>query len=147
MTHFDDLTGYSYFQDGANAGTLNVGWLSGDCDFPQGSVTDRFLDRLWLYCLNRVSQTRGFHPCELCSNPPRGPLVYERNSQSLKLGTAEIRVFGTDGRVYAAPDLIMHYICDHQYLPPEEFVEAVLLSELPGSPHYQDMLQQLGLLD
>ena len=35
------------------------------------------------------------------------------------------------GVVYAAPELIAHYVEDHGYLPPPEFVEAVRLSQGP----------------
>jgi hypothetical protein len=43
------------------------------------------------------------------------------------LGSAEIRVPGKDGKVYAAPNLIYHYIKDCGYLPPQEFIDAVAL--------------------
>jgi hypothetical protein len=41
------------------------------------------------------------------------------------LGSAEIRVPGANGRIYAAPDLIYHYMKDCNYLPPREFLEAI----------------------
>jgi hypothetical protein len=41
------------------------------------------------------------------------------------LGNGEIIVKGEDGRRYAAPTLILHYIEAHHYLPPEEFIQAV----------------------
>ena len=44
------------------------------------------------------------------------------------LGSAELRLVGRDGAVYAAPDLVLHYVEHHNYLPPHEFVEAVMLS-------------------
>jgi hypothetical protein len=44
----------------------------------------------------------------------------------LSLGSAEIRVPGSGGRIYAAPDLIYHYVEAHGYRPPDEFVEAVM---------------------
>jgi hypothetical protein len=30
-----------------------------------------------------------------------------------------------EGRVYVCPALILHYILDHSYRPPDEFVQAV----------------------
>ena len=42
------------------------------------------------------------------------------------LGSAEIRVQGKEGKVYAAPTLIYHYVAAHDYDPPQEFVEALL---------------------
>ena len=41
------------------------------------------------------------------------------------LGSAEIRVKGINGKIYAAPNLIYHYIKDCGYLPPREFLDAL----------------------
>jgi hypothetical protein len=41
------------------------------------------------------------------------------------LGSAEIRVKGAGGKVYAAPNLIYHYMKDCGYLPPQEFLGAL----------------------
>src|SRR5262249_18800720 len=49
------------------------------------------------------------------------------NRREYLLGTAEIRVRDTDV-TFAAPNLILHYVVDHAYLPPEAFVRAVLAS-------------------
>ena len=49
-----------------------------------------------------------------------------RQGQENSLGSAEIRVKGKDGKVYAAPTLIYHYVAAHDYDPPKEFVEALL---------------------
>jgi hypothetical protein len=32
--------------------------------------------------------------------------------------------------------MIYHYVVDHHYLPPEEFISAVLDGPLPDSPEY-----------
>jgi hypothetical protein len=42
------------------------------------------------------------------------------------LGSAEAWISDHRGTVYAAPNLIYHYVRDVGYLPPEEFVEAVV---------------------
>ncbi len=39
--------------------------------------------------------------------------------------SAEIRVLGKNGKSYAAPNLIYHYIKDCGYFPPQEFIDAV----------------------
>lgn len=39
---------------------------------------------------------------------------------------AEIRAEGEDGACYAAPDLVIHYIAEHRYCPPEEFCQAAV---------------------
>ena len=38
----------------------------------------------------------------------------------------EFHVVGATGVVYCAPQFIVHYIAEHQYQPPQEFIEAVL---------------------
>ena len=53
-----------------------------------------------------------------------------RGDEELRLGSAEIRVFGREEGTYAAPDLIYHYVVDHHYLPPEEFIKAYHLNKL-----------------
>jgi hypothetical protein len=46
----------------------------------------------------------------------------------LELGNGEIRVIGSAGKVYASPVMIYHYMSEHNYLPPQEFIDAVLAS-------------------
>jgi len=45
--------------------------------------------------------------------------------QELPLGNAEIWIPDGAGGIFAAPNLIVHYIETHNYLPPSEFIEAV----------------------
>jgi hypothetical protein len=40
-------------------------------------------------------------------------------------GHGEIWLTAPDGTNFAAPELIVHHIDEHQYLPPNEFIEAV----------------------
>jgi len=42
------------------------------------------------------------------------------------MGNGEIRVAGLNGLVYVAPVLIVHYVQVHSYLPPAEFIRAVV---------------------
>jgi hypothetical protein len=79
-------------------------------------------------------QTRGIHVCEFCdfgAKPaPLDQAAVNAYFQRLKLAdavsSAEIRVVGRDGRVYAAPMLVCHYVEVHGYRPPDEFVNAVM---------------------
>ena len=48
--------------------------------------------------------------------------------------------------LYAAPNLIFHYVRDHAYKPPQEFIDAVLTGPAPDSAAYQDQLRALDLL-
>jgi len=46
--------------------------------------------------------------------------------------------------VYAAPDLIYHYVVEHHYCPPDEFIQAVLEGPLPGSLEYEALKKEKG---
>ena len=61
------------------------------------------------------------------------------------LGSAEIRVVSDEGQLYAAPNLIYHYVASHNYAPPSEFVRAVLLGPCPPEDRYYELLSRFGL--
>jgi len=145
MTHFEDLTPYSYGAiDGPEASARNVGWLAAGAAFPKMSSPDpQFVDRLWRFCKVSVGQARGLHECELCCSHEAN--VVQRNGEELLLGSAEIRVISSEGQLYAAPNLIFHYVVSHNYSPPLEFVRAVLFGACPPDDGYYDLLSKLGL--
>lgn len=139
MTYYPDLSPYEYYQ--AESSTVNIGWLDAVHKYPQGAVPDEFIERLWAFCCSPVHQSKGFHACELCRKPVFG-LTVHRGNNTIQLGSAEIRVFGKDGTVYAAPDLIYHYVIEHHYRPPDQFIQAVMESPLPCSSAYEVLLNQ-----
>ena len=53
------------------------------------------------------------------------------SGQEIDVGNGEIRIADEDGLVFAAPTMILHYIVEHRYLPPDAFIEA---SDLVVSP-------------
>ena len=87
-----------------------------------GATSDDFRARLAQLCQQagrrRVGQTIvwvgtcGIHRCDFCNHPSA-------------VSSKEIRIRGTM-RTYAAPELIDHYVAAHSYLPPSEFIDAVL---------------------
>lgn len=131
MTYFDDLTPYVTSEvksDGSSV--LCVGWLDASHEFQAGGTADDFRRKLLKICVKkRVEKTRGFHICNLGSCESRGmwpPLTLTLGGKEVVFGSAEIRVPGSVGVVYAAPDLIHHYVVEHDYVPPREFIDAVL---------------------
>jgi hypothetical protein len=106
-------------------------------------VDDELLDAIWQYCTVSVAQTRGLHACEFCQGHSSNDA--ERKDQRLLLGSAEIRVFSATGDIYAAPNLIYHYMLVHRYRPPDEFVLAAKIGPPPPSPEYFAHFAQLGL--
>jgi hypothetical protein len=103
---------------------LAVGWLDHGQPITRGDVPDGFPEALWQLCISPILLTRGFHECTFC--PKAGRIrLYTRNERSAYLGQGEIWVRGV-GKTYRAPNLIYHYVADHQYQPPAEFIHAVM---------------------
>jgi len=133
--HFPDLTQYAYepLKDGMPV--LNVGWLGGGNSFPVGALPPDFLHtlkRISRQC--RANQSRGTHACEYCSDPYREIWSIQDGGAKRLLGSAELWIPSPDQtHIYAAPDLIIHYVDEHQYKPPAEFVLAVTRFD-PDSP-------------
>jgi|SRR5580700_10057130 hypothetical protein len=142
MAYFEDLSDYRY-RHFHRPGTGNIGWLSAAHEFPKVSPRAEDLDLVWAYCRVSVAQSRGFHDCELC--PPDTSNYVRRKGEPLLFGTAEIRVFGREGKIYAAPTLIYHYISVHQYKPPDEFLSALREGPIPPSEEYFNRLRELDL--
>src|SRR5262249_15003835 len=63
---------------------------------------------------------------------------------SLQLGSAEILVFGKGGKIYAAPNMIYHYVTVHHYKPPDEFLQALKDGPCPPEPEYLKRLEAVG---
>jgi hypothetical protein len=144
MAYFPDLSEYTYANSTfASPGTLAVGWLGRGHEFSTIVPEEEDLDLLWQYCSISVALMRGGHDCEFC--PTGSARRAERSGEERLLGVAEIRVFSGDGRVYAAPTLIYHYVAVHHYRPPDEFLQALREGPRPPSQEYFDALARLNL--
>ena len=124
--------------------TLSVGWLVANQPYIRGEVPVGFVDRLWIFCCNAVLYTLGYHGCPFCRGSPFG-VVAQHGQEKRRLGSAEIRVLGMNNIIYAAPDLIYHYVVNHHYRPPSKFIQSVLEGPLPGSSEYKLILDVLKL--
>ena len=69
----------------------------------------------------------------------------ERGGEQLMLGTAEIRAYGANGVLYAAPTLIYHYVAKHHYQPPDEFIQAVMTGPRPPGDDYRALLRRFEI--
>jgi hypothetical protein len=142
--YFSDLTTYTYLADAAQPildsapPVLNIGWLDNGHTYARGEPSAVFLARLWTFCHSPVNNTRGFHECPFCNLDPQAYLAMRQDDEEINMGSGEVWIFGGNGRAYAAPSLIYHYVVSHHYLPPEEFIEATLESPLPGSSEYNE---------
>jgi hypothetical protein len=145
--YYPDLSPYQYLQSerSHNRSTqlLNIGWLDHAHGYPQGSVLPAFVERLRIFCALPVVSTMGLHICGLCNGPedrldyknllPQPRISRSQDSPSFSLGSGEIRVIGAKGIIYAAPNMLYHYVVDHHYRPPDAFISAVRSSRLPDS--------------
>ena len=122
--YYSDFTPYCYNKRTADPNVLSIGWLEAPHPFPSKKASEELLDALFEKCLTTVNPTRGWHQCQFCDVPTWGVEV-SRHGKRTFLGDAEIRVKAKDGRLYAAPNLIYHYVSEHDYDPPKEFVDAL----------------------
>lgn len=68
----------------------------------------------------------GFHICEYCT---------QRGSAATSSGDVTLRF--SDGQTWEMPDMIVHYIQNHGYLPPQEFIDDVLLGQHVAGERWQ----------
>jgi hypothetical protein len=124
MAHFPDLSPYAYGHQ-PHPGVVHVGWLDGSHDYSRGKVAGHVIERLMQLATQPTELYRGFHICELCSHPKGLLAEADWEWAKSRASNGEIRI--TSGSItYAAPILIVHYIQEHGYLPPDEFLRAVM---------------------
>lgn len=132
-----DLSPFSY---GAPVveGELAVGWLDGDRIDSTGVIGPKRVRRLLIdrltfaaaYLQSGSEPPMGVHTCGFC----QGPTTPLRADHRSLWGSGEFRVRGADGTVYVAPTLIAHYVEAHHYLPPQEYIDAVLAGDFIEQP-------------
>lgn len=64
----------------------------------------------------------GFHVCEYC----------ETDGQRPETSSGDVTLNFANGRSYVMPDMISHYVKDHGFKPPQEFIDDVLNCEFTG---------------
>lgn len=140
---YEDLSNYCYYLKTPASTVRNVGWLEKDKSYATGEVSGSFLPKLSSIILGndiidaQVNRIRSAHPCSLsgCSN-----LQIEANGRKDSLGAAEIWIPSKDGsNFFATPSMVYHYVETHSYLPPEEFVSAVMSFDLSIPYKAQDV--------
>lgn len=146
MTYFKDLTPYQYStrHEFLTPKPLNIGWLSVEALFETGFTSQDFKDKLLKFRSDEfiVFIARGFHACEFCnlSHEQWAKDRYGDKAHWASIGDGEIRVLGKSA-IYAAPALIYHYVVEHQYKPPDEFIEAILVGE-PDSMEQKELFRK-----
>ena len=136
MTYYPDLATLDYFNLNDNSILRAVGWLGEESELIAGQVSSQFFNRLCELADNSWQPTffRGLHDCELCQ--------IQRGEEPAR-GVANLFIpFG--GVIYVAPELILHYISEHQYVPPDVFVEAVVQCPDMRTKDYKELILKNG---
>jgi hypothetical protein len=112
MTFIPDGSGLVFFPAKQDAGreTRSIGWLGDHVPNP-GTVGPAALAALKYFraAHRRGDPYRGVHRCEICAT---------------FIGRAEFFI-DLDNIRYILPWMILHYIEDHGYAPPSEFLEQL----------------------
>jgi hypothetical protein len=111
-----------------------VGWLGSSVKHRNAPVLAGCIDSLFKAYLNGLvisDGTMGWHNCELCVGDDKwypggqiGPIIQWRGERLRLYGHGHNLIRSGD-LVYMCPALILHYILDHKYVPPDEFIQSV----------------------
>lgn len=117
MTWFADLSPWTYL--GFELPQVKaVGWLSNEHSYTKGDVSEEVYHRLAELLIDPWTPFdgcyMGFHGCELC-----------RFTEGVT--SSNEFVIPGDGCLYVIPENITHYMDAHEYQPPAEFLDAVMV--------------------
>lgn len=144
MAYYKDFSNYECNNQKIK-NVVNIGWLGGEERFEKGDVSNDFLMSLWEYYKCPVYPTRKLYENK-CLDGHWRFFTAISNERNVQLGSYEIRVIDkNNGVIYAAPNLIIHYIINHKYMPPKEFIDAVISSPKPNSDEYSNMIHNMYL--
>lgn len=122
MTYVQDLTPNTYHGPRNKYGALAVGWLDKEHPFTAGDTSQEFKDKLRVLVEKQsVMHYMGSHECQWCPRP-------SQHMMGLRGNGSIIVVSPTSDITYEAPVLIHHYVTEHNYLPPQDFITAVLFA-------------------
>ena len=115
-SYYEDLTPYAYGRIHGKE-CLNVGWIGSEENFTTGEVSEEFIKKL--EAVERSDEYtserhKGFHRCELC-----GVLM-----------GSQVKKIEYNGKCYKFPSKVSHYVRDHKYKPPQEFIDAIMSLEI-----------------
>ncbi len=108
--------GESFFLNGITIKML--GWID-ELDYPKGKFHHIAQLKKFVRSVNvELDSFRGFRLCPICKKR-----VFE---DQLPLGSRNLIALASEPNCFFAfPDLILHYVQDHEYLPPEEFTRSL----------------------
>jgi hypothetical protein len=131
MSYFPDLCNKTKTVSGSRIRA--IGWLDDKHDYPQGDIEPSVQAQLDLFATRAATSNRdlgwhdfmGSHTCELC--------WLCHGSWNFGVPAGE--------QIYACPEMLSHYVRAHRYLPPPEFIAALMACPLPGTPEYRRAIE------
>ena len=128
--YFQDHSIYSYSAENELKNGVNIGWLSSKIPFNTGQTSIHFKNKLFdIIYLRQSNIMRGIHECDFCES--KREIFIGRDDRNVLLGYGEIWIPSIDNdAIYVSPTLIYHYIKQHNYLPPDSYIESVLAFDL-----------------
>lgn len=133
---------------------INIGWLDKNHSFPTGKIPPALLQKLKQLTLIDLANYKAIKAGtfneeeavivhfmhmrglpDLCPFCPREHAEIWLDSEEEEsdprfkkyaLGRCEIHIPSADGKyLYASPSMLYHYVAEHDYLPPPQFLEAL----------------------
>jgi len=143
MAYYDDLSEWPVAGVAKHA-TRAVGWLERGRPYLSGDTSKQFFGALISLLVEpwRPFAEAGRHPCSMCAFSG-GPTGLSYQGVRIAMGSSTLFVPG-DAVIYVAPSLIAHYVDAHGYLPPQEFVDAVIACPPMRSIQYLRSIKALG---
>lgn len=122
---------------------LAIGWLNREDDYPKGgkNISIQFIKKLQdIFQQNKFKggKIRGFSACKVCVK------IYPNFEGCQYLGSCKLWIPQND-IIYVMPDFIIHHVSEHDYLPPKEFIKAVLDLNLDinfNADHYESFIRK-----
>jgi hypothetical protein len=120
-----------------------VGWLEEDHIFTKGRAPSSTLFKLCDFLVDNWEPFeliyRGYHACSMC-----GLYGNYENAFGHKFTMGCRNLFipsANNDFLFAAPSMIFHYMIEHDYLPPDSFIEAVDSCPPMGSLEYLQAIE------
>lgn len=109
----------------------SVAWLGAGHAFTTGTPPADLVPLLRQHLINHWSifAAAGTHSCEFCMDEGR----VHKDSRNLFIPSAET--------IYLVPGMIIHYIEQHGYVPPQAFIEALRVCPPQGSGEFMALLK------
>jgi hypothetical protein len=139
---YPDLSNYDW-GNGAIPNLLTVGFLHNQFPYRKGRVPEPFVDKLEniLIADDRLIIMRGYFTCGICTRSQIQVTIKETSKLISHL--LLLIPFGENGS-FISPGTIYHHIKEHDYKPPDEYIEAVMAYDLAKPCDPDEILLKLA---